>query len=305
MSTEKDLPRSMAIKGKKVLVTGASGLVGSALALQLCKDGNVVHGLARFRDAAVRQQLESAGVHVIQKDVHEESISDIPSDFDYVFSELAMLGNCDENPAEAHDVNAYFVGRLMQHCRGVSGIVLASTGAVYIPGPRPCNEEGTIGPRNTYAVSKFGGEVLGRFLSELWQIPTCILRYYYPYGPTGGIIYRWAKQVAAGEEIPVKRSYIPRYNPIYISDCIRYTIDAVHLCSTPATVINIGGSEELSQLELVTIIGERLGVEPKFRDTKETPLFWVGDVSLMKRLLGPPAVAIRDGIASAIQAASV
>lgn len=305
MPIRKNLATGASMKGKKILVTGASGFVGSALALQLCQDGNAVYGLARFRDMEVRRQLESVGVHIVQRDIHRESIDDLPSDFDYVFSELAMLRNCDENQAEAFDVNTYFVGRLMRHCRGASGVVLASTGAVYLPGTYPWNEEGTIGPRNTYSVSKFGGEVLGRFLSELWQIPTCILRYYYPYGPTGGLIYRWAKQIRAGKEIPINRGCTARYNPIYISDCIRYTIDAVCHCSTPARVINIGGADELSELELIAIISDGLGVEPRFRHVGETPLFWICDIGLMKRLFGAPAVTIRDGIANVVQAAPV
>lgn len=303
---EKNNPNeNTSIQGKRVLVVGASGFIGSALALQLCTDANEVYGLARFRDPALREQLESAGVHIIQKDIHTERIDDLPGDFDYVFSELAMLRNCDKNPEEAYDVNSYFVGRLMQHCRGTSGVVLASTGAVYLPGPHPWDENGTIGPRNAYSMSKFGGEVLGRFLCELWQIPTCILRYFYPYGPTGGIIHRWVRQIAAGEEILMNRSYVPRYNPIYISDCIRCTIDAAGLCSTPARVINIGGSEELSQLQLITIISQMLGMEPKLRETEEAPLFWVGDIGLMNRLFGLPAVAFADGIAKVVQAVSL
>ena len=290
------------MNGKRVLVAGASGFVGSALVLQLCKDGNEVYGLARFRDSALREQLESAGVGIIQRDVHTERIDDLPGDFDYVFSELAMLRNCDANPEEAYDVNSYFVGRLMQQCRGASGVVLASTGAVYLPGPSALDENGTIGPRNAYSTSKFGGEVLGRFLCELWQIPTCILRYYYPYGPTGGIIYRWARQIAEGQEILMNRSYTPRYNPTYISDCVRFTMNAAALCSTPASVINIGGAEELIQPELIAIIGQLLGMEPKFRETEEVPSFWVGDIGLMKRLLGAPAVTLRDGIAKVVQA---
>lgn len=205
-------------------------------------------------------------------------------------------------------MNTYFVGRLVHHCQSVSGVVLTSTGALYLPGTSPCDEEGTIAPRNTYSVSKFGGEVLARFLSELYQIPTCILRYFYPYSPTGqldhNLVKRLAKQIAAGEEILVNHSCIPRYNPIYISDCVRYTIDAVHLCSVPPKIINIGGTEEINQLELIAIISDMLGIEPKFRESEEIPLFWVGDFSLMERLLGAPAVSLRDGIARVVQAIS-
>ncbi len=295
------------MKGKKVLVTGASGFLGLEVALQLCKDGNEVYGLARFRDSAAREQLESAGARIIQKDVHTEKINDLPTDFDYVFSELAMVRNCDTNLEEVYDVNSYFVGRLMEHCHSASGIVLASTGGVYMPGCRAWDESGTISPVGTYAVSKFAGDVLGCFLCDLWQIPTCILRYFYPYGPTGptqGFIHTYARQIAKGQEIPVNRNYTPRYNPIYIFDCVKHTINSAALCTTPAIVINIGGAEVISQLEMIAIMSQALGIDPKFHEIEEAPLFWLGDISLMKRLLGEPTVSLRDGIKKVVETVS-
>ena len=44
------------------------------------------------------------------------------------------------------------------------------------------------------------------------------------------------------------------YSPIYISDCIRYTIESSLYCSVPAKIINIGGLETTSQFEIIKII---------------------------------------------------
>ncbi|MDO8491859.1 MAG: NAD(P)-dependent oxidoreductase [Dehalococcoidia bacterium] len=283
------------IKGKTILVTGASGFVGSALALELCKN-NHVYGLARFTNGAVRRQLQAAGVSIIQKDIRRESLGRLPERFDYVFSELAILYTCDDDPVEAHDVNTYFVGRLMGWCREASGIVLASTGAVYLPGHHMWSEQGMIAPRNTYGLSKYGGEVLGRFLCEQWNIPTCILRYFNPYGVAGGKVTGWARQVAHGEEIAIDRANTAVVTPIHISDCVRYTIEAAHQCQAPAQVINIGGEAAMDQVEIVSSLAGDMGKVPKFRDVSEAPPFWTGDVGLMLRLFGPPKVAIRAGL---------
>lgn len=105
-----------------------------------------------------------------------------------------------------------------------------------------------------------------------------------------------------GREMPRYRSQMPRYNPIYISDCIKFTIKATGLCSIPARVINVGGTEEVSQEELISIISQLSGKEPKFHDTEEVPLFWLGDVIMMRRLLGGPEVSIRDGIDQVVNA---
>ncbi len=279
------------MKGQKILVTGAPGLVGSALTLELCKN-NEVYGLARFSDAGMRTKLEQAGVSIIQKDVHRESLDDLPDDFDYIFSQVVMVDSCDENPGEAFDV----VGRLMDHCRKASGVVLASSGSVYAPGPDPLDEDGTIGPVNAYGISKLGGELLGIFLSQQWQIPTCILRYFFPYSPDGGRPTQWARQIANSEEILVNRAYDPVFSPLYMSDCIRYTIESARHCSVPATVINVGGAETVTQAEILAILSESLDVEPKFRETDEVPRFWNADVGLMLRLFGPPKVTLKEGL---------
>lgn len=75
------------MKGKKVLVTGASGFVGQALALELC-EGNEVYALARFRDEGARRLLESKGVICLARDVLREPLDDLPQDLDYVFNNL-------------------------------------------------------------------------------------------------------------------------------------------------------------------------------------------------------------------------
>lgn len=283
------------MQGKTVLVTGASGFIGSALALELSKN-NRVYGLARFSDEPARQRLQRAGVSIIRKDVHRESLGPLPERFDYVFSELALPYTCDDAPDEAHDVNTYFVGRLMDWCRDASGILLASTGAVYVPGHHMWSEQGMIGPCNTYGISKYGGEVLGSFLCRQWNIPTCILRYFNPYGPASGKVTDWARRVARGEEIDIDRANPAVVTPVHISDCVRYTVEAAGLCSVPGRVINIGGEEAMGQAEIVSIMSQALGVTAKFRDIENGPPFWTGDVTLLTRLFGPPLVPLRDGL---------
>ena len=285
------------MRGKKILVTGAPGQVGSALSLELCRD-NDVYGLARFSDPGMREKLERAGVSIIRKDVYRESLDDLPDDFDYVFSQVVTLDRPPRvpDPVEFFDVNAYFVGRLMDRFRNVSGIVLASSGSVYKPGPDPLDEDGPIGPVNLYGYSKLGGELLGTFLSEQWGIPTCILRYFFPYSPAGGRPVHWANHIVRGEEIPVNPAYQPVISPLYMSDCVRYTIESAVHCSVPAKPINVGGAETATHDEVVDILAQALGIEPRFRETDEVPRFWHADVGMMIRLFGEPEVSLRDGL---------
>jgi len=296
------LGRLTYLKGKKMLVTGASGFVGSCLALELAKY-NEVHGLARFRDESVRRLLEDAGVKVISKDVSRDRFDDVPTDYDYVFSELAMLRNCDAYPKEAFLLNTRFVGELVEHCKEADGIVLASTGAVYRPSTNEWNEEDPLYPLGMYALTKLCGEVLGSYVSEKLSVPTCILRYFYPYGPSGagGILARWVDMVKDGVAIPLNRAMVTRYNPHYISDCVELTTKATRLCTVPPAVINVGGVENKSKTELLDLISEASGLDYRIEESEKEELAWVGDVSAMLKSLGEPKVKLKQGVKSVVE----
>jgi nucleoside-diphosphate-sugar epimerase len=290
------------LKGKKILVSGASGFVGFALSLELVRT-NEVHGIARFRDEPVRRLLENAGVTIITKDVARDRLDDIPKDYDYVFNELAMLRNCDDSPKEAFLANTRFVGDLAEHCRRANGVILASTGAVYKPSTEERNENGTLSPINTYALTKLCGEVLGSYLSEKLNVPTCILRYFYPYGPVGvgGILARWADMMHKAEAIPINRAAIPYYNPHFISDCIELTMEAARLCRVPARIMNVAGTEIKSKIELLNLISEAVGVNYRTVENESKESAWVGDVSSMLKSLGEPKVKLKEGIGTMVK----
>jgi len=235
---------------------------------------------------------------IIKKDVTKDRLGDVPADYDYVFSELAMLRDCDAFPREAFLVNTRFVGDLVDHCGRSEGVVLASTGAVYRPSIEVWNEDGPLSPRGTYALTKLCGEVLGSYVSEKLNVPLCILRYFYPYGPpgSGGILARWADAMCEGKAIPLNRDVVPRYNPHFISDCVDLTIRSAGLCRVPATIMNVAGVEIKSKIELLDMICEGLGVDYKVEESEREELAWVGDVNLMVKSLGEPKVKLREGV---------
>lgn len=81
------------ISGKKVLVTGVTGLVGRLVATQLAAAGNEVYGAARFKNPAQRAPLEAAGVTPIAIDFETSSFDEVPSDLDLVLHFAASKSN--------------------------------------------------------------------------------------------------------------------------------------------------------------------------------------------------------------------
>ena len=90
-------------------------------------------------------------------------------------------------------------------------------------------------------------------------------------------------------------SSMASYNPIYEDDYVRLGIRALEVASTPALVVNWGGSETVSAEDYLAYAGSLLGLEPRIRYGPEAyhPLW--PDVTKMHEVLGRCEVPWRDG----------
>lgn len=285
----------MELNDKKILVSGASGLVGSELCWQLAGQ-NEVWGLAGFRNPAMKEQLESLGVNIIQKDITRESIADLPRNFDVIFHELVILYEAYVDPKQTQNANAFFTGKLMEHCHESGMIVLASTGGVYSAATEYMKEDAAPGPQGWYSTSKLGMEYIGAYMSRKYQIPGIILRYFWPYGPQQGRITRMMKAINNREEICISSSQEDRYQPIFIEDLARLTIESLNRVDMDPPVYNIAGLEEITWSQMATMIGEELGVEPVFKKEDKPRLSHLADLQRMKEEIGNPRVTLKEGI---------
>jgi len=285
----------MKIADKKILVTGASGLVGSQLCRELVAD-NDVWGLASFRNPEKRSEIEDLGVNVIARDVSKESIDDLPTDFDIVFHQLVILYESDVDPQKTVDVNTYFTGRLIDHCRDMGHLVMASTGGVYRASLDYDKETDAPGPVGWYATSKLGMEHLGTYLCQKHEIPAVILRYFWPYGKEQGRVTRMMKSIVKGEKIQTSSTQEDRYQPIHITDLSYLTMRALMVTSQDVPVYNMAGPEEVTWKEMALLIGQELGVEPQFEESSEARLSHLADLSRLYADIGKPKVGIKEGI---------
>jgi len=102
------------LSGRRVLVTGASGLVAFPLAVELAKN-NEVYALARFTDPEQKRALEAAGARTIVFDMAEHDLSPLPRSVDVVIN----YGVLPFTNKEHYNVNAGAAGRLARRYRGM------------------------------------------------------------------------------------------------------------------------------------------------------------------------------------------
>ncbi|MEN4479510.1 NAD(P)-dependent oxidoreductase [Mycolicibacterium cosmeticum] len=286
------------MRGAKILITGPTGQVAAPLAISLAAE-NEVWGIARFTDAAARENLERTGVRCVPANLAAGDFSGVPADFDYVLNlAVAKSGRWDKDLA----ANAESVGLLMAHCADAKAFLHCSSAAVYDPpDDDPRTESAALGDNHksmlpTYSISKIAGEVVARTMSRALGVPTVIARLNVPYGDNGGWPFYHMEMMRTGIPIPVPPGGPAYYNPIHQDDILAMLPRMLAAASVPATTVNWCGDQTVSLQQWCTFIGELVGSEPVFDVSEQALRGGPTDTTLMRELVGTTAVDWRDGI---------
>lgn len=282
------------LSGKRVLVTGASGLVAFPVAAELAKD-NEVFALARWSDPAQQRLMEETGAKAVKFDLADKDLSSLP-DVDVVINYAVLPPNFGNM---AYDVNTGATGRLARRYRDAEAFVHGSTGSLYeYQGERPLTEDDPYGLHSAgenYAASKIGAEYLIKHLSEDYQLPVTIIRIFSFYGPRGGGVTQRIDQVAAGQPVTVYPGVRNVHTPLYEDDYVEKTIQCAGVAKVGAEIVNVGGTEAVTTQEYCEIAGEILGKKPIFVENGRSWPIWA-DTTKMVGLMGPNKVSVREGI---------
>ncbi len=287
------------LKGSKILITGATGMVARPLVAAYAKHA-VVYALARFARLEDRESIEQSGGTPIAADLSElNSLSVIPREIDYVINcAVARTNNFERDYA----VNADGVGHLMARCRGAKAFLQISTTGVYeYRGPEPHKESDPLGDSHrsmfaTYSISKIAGERVCMFAARHLGIPTTVARLCVPYGDFGGWPYFHLMMMKNGAPIGVHPDRPNYFNLLHIDDCIEKIPRLLAAASTGVTLTNFAGEPRVSLEEWCSYLGELVGVTPRFVESTSALGSLCTDLARMHSLVGETRVNWRDGL---------
>lgn len=201
--------------GKKVLVTGGAGFIGSNLCEALLKKGNQVVCLDNFstgKKTNIEEFIDDPNFLLIEGDIR--SIKDCmkaAKNTEYVLHQAALgsVTRSIEDPITTNEVNVNGFLNMLLASRdlGVKRFIYAASSSTYGDSVTLPKVESTIGnPLSPYAITKYVNELYADVFSKLYGMQTIGLRYFNVFGkkqsPNGAyaaVIPKFISQLIAGE----------------------------------------------------------------------------------------------------------
>ena len=280
----------------KVLVTGAAGFIGSALALRLLERGDTVIGIdnhnnyydpaikeARLARHAIHPNYTHLRIDLADRKAMEDCFATYKPQRVVNLAAQAGVRYSIENPLAYIDSNIVGFAHILEGCRhnGVEHLVYASSSSVYGANTTmPFSVHHNVNhPLSLYAASKKSNELMAHTYSHLYSLPTTGLRFFTVYGPWGRpdmALFKFTKAILAGEKIPVFYYGKHRRDFTYIDDIVEGVIRVLdHPASgnpnwnsdrpdpgaskAPWRVYNIGNNSPVELMDFISSLEHALG----------------------------------------------
>lgn len=298
------------ITGKRILITGVTGLIARPIALTLAKN-NEIWGLSLFNEgeAKAHAELEAAGVKCIPWNMASDPFpAAVPADITHVIH-TAMLRETESYDA-AMDVNGIACARLIERFRDAEAFFFISSTAIYkhLEPEHLHKESDPLGGGlifiPAYQVSKIAAEAVVRSLCALYELPTVIIRPGICYGPGswGGVPILFLNKMLAGEPIELPPEGNTYCAPIHVDDIARMTPALLEAASVPANIVNMGGDHPVKDVDYIDYISGITGVPVSYIRGDYYRDNYLTDNSKRLAVAGPCTIYWRDGIADTIAA---
>ena len=176
------------MKGKKVIVTGGLGFIGSHLVEALVEENDVT--VIDNLSTGKLENIEHLDVcpEVVEGDVAALNLAEIFDGGDYVFHEAALpsVQRSIDEPLMSNHSNATGTLKVLIAAKesGIQKVVYASSSSVYGDTVElPKREDMCLAPKSPYAVTKATGELYCTAFQQVYGLRTVSLRYFNVFGP--------------------------------------------------------------------------------------------------------------------------
>src|SRR5688572_16899854 len=261
----------MDLKGKKFVIIGGAGLIGSHTLDQLVQEDvreiiiydNFVRGSHGNIEASLldpRVRVFEAGGDILQTDILHQALKD--ADGVFHFAALWLL-HCHDYPRSAFEVNVKGTFNVLEACvaQGVNRLVYSSSASVYGDAiEEPMTEDHPFNNKNFYGATKIAGEAMVRAFHHRYGLNFVGLRYMNVYGPRQdyrgayiAVIMKMLDAIDRGEGPTIMGDGSEAFDFIAVEDCAKANICAVK-ADVKDRFYNVGTGTRTSLKELAELI---------------------------------------------------
>ena len=309
-------------EGKRVLVTGAGGFIGSHLVEQLVARGAKVRAFVRYNsrnDSGFLSQLAPetlAQIEIIGGDLRDShAIFQAVVDMDLVFhlGALVAIPYSYLHPREVVETNITGTLNVLMACQELETqrLIHTSTSEVYGTALRiPIDEAHPLQGQSPYSASKIGADKLAESFYRSFELPVVTVRPFNTYGPrqtARAVIPTIITQALTQEVIHLGATETKR-DFTYVSDTVNGFLNAALANGVEGQTFNLGTGSEISIGELVdkviNITGRpvRIEIDPhRLRPGKSEVMRLLSDNRLAReKLEWQPLVSFDEGLKATI-----
>jgi len=307
--------------GKKVLVTGAGGFIGSHLAERLVDLGADVRALVHYNSLGRQGWLDhsavSARMNVLAGEITDRDLlREAMAEREVVFHLAALIGIPYSYHAPESYVRTNVLGTLnvLQCARefGVERLIHTSTSEVYGTARQvPISEEHPLQGQSPYSASKIAADKMAEAFHLSFGLPVVTVRPFNTYGPrqsTRAVIPTIITQCLKGDSVRLG-NLRPTRDLNYVADTVEGFIAAAMASKAVGGTFNIGSGREISVGDLAELIGTLTGRSVKLVNETERERPEGSEVDRLlaandraRDLLGwEPKVSLEEGLRQTIE----
>lgn len=307
-------------KGKRVLVTGGAGFIGSFLSEALARAGADVVVFTRYSSrglgGTVGHMEESlrARMRFIMGDLKDPAgVAAAAAGCDVIFHLAAHIGipYSYVHPVDVVQTNVMGTTNVLEAARavGASKVVLFSTSEVYGTALySPIDEDHPLQGQSPYSASKIAADQLGLSYHRAFGTPVAICRPFNTYGPrqpARAIIPTIIGQALRGNEVRLGALH-PTRDMLFVEDTVAGAMRVAESEASVGEVVQLGTGVEISIGDLVTEICSILGKSPRIiageaertRPEKSEVNRLIASTARAEAMLGwRPQVPLAEGLA--------